>query len=227
MSQAAADRLRKARIAKGIKSARDAALQFGWSYSTYGSHENGTRGINRPAAERYAKAFRNVTVAELLGVADARTLPIGAPEVQVVASAAVGMWRDSRLDSEHNKNSQFVAVPVIRGSAMRFAVKICDQSVNRMFKEGEFAICSSLVEGDIASLEPGTMLFIERIRDDCRELSVRRLVSHANTQLKLSSYSTDSRFTEIVIYPSPKKTEEINIKGRIVGRYTPLDKESD
>ncbi len=53
------NRLRRARQAAGFASARAAALAFGWSVSTYASHENGqTETPPIEALERYAKAFR-------------------------------------------------------------------------------------------------------------------------------------------------------------------------
>jgi SOS-response transcriptional repressor LexA len=52
------DRLQKARQEAGYENAVDAARAFGWGQSTYISHENGTRGLKPPVAERYAKAFR-------------------------------------------------------------------------------------------------------------------------------------------------------------------------
>lgn len=52
----AAKRLEQAR-GKRFKTARDACNFFGWNYTSYAQHENGTRGIGRAAA-KYAKAFR-------------------------------------------------------------------------------------------------------------------------------------------------------------------------
>lgn len=52
----AAKRLEKARVARGFKTSKEAAIYFGWKYDTYAQHENGTRGIVR-AADKYAKAF--------------------------------------------------------------------------------------------------------------------------------------------------------------------------
>lgn len=52
------DRLRKAREAAGFASAAAAARAFGWTVSTYQSHENGNRDLRPAIAERYAKAFR-------------------------------------------------------------------------------------------------------------------------------------------------------------------------
>jgi len=52
------DRLRKARKDAGFQSAAQAAEAYGWTGSTYASHENGTRGLRPAAAARYAKAFK-------------------------------------------------------------------------------------------------------------------------------------------------------------------------
>lgn len=47
-----------AREHAGYKSARQAALNMGWAYPTYASHENGLRDFPQKVAERYAHAFR-------------------------------------------------------------------------------------------------------------------------------------------------------------------------
>lgn len=52
------DRLRAARIAARISSARAAALAFGWGVSTYTAHENGQNNYNAAQAEIYAAAFK-------------------------------------------------------------------------------------------------------------------------------------------------------------------------
>lgn len=52
-----AARLRQARIAAGFTLAVDASRAFGWGTSTYGSHENGNRGISRDRILVYANAF--------------------------------------------------------------------------------------------------------------------------------------------------------------------------
>jgi hypothetical protein len=55
---ARAARLRQARISAGFALAVDASRAFGWSPTTYWSHENGTRGISRDRILAYARAFR-------------------------------------------------------------------------------------------------------------------------------------------------------------------------
>lgn len=49
--------MRQARELRGFKSAKDAAIRFGFNYNTYSQHERGVAGITR-AAKDYARAFR-------------------------------------------------------------------------------------------------------------------------------------------------------------------------
>ena len=51
-------RLRQARLNAGFKSARSAAVRFGWRPSTYTAHENGQNDYDGDAAVVYARAFR-------------------------------------------------------------------------------------------------------------------------------------------------------------------------
>lgn len=53
-----AERLKAARIKAGFRSATAAAQAFGWTESTYLGHENGSRGLQIDAAQRYGRAFR-------------------------------------------------------------------------------------------------------------------------------------------------------------------------
>lgn len=52
------ERLQLAREKAGYPDASDAARAFDWKIPTYISHENGTRGLRKDTAERYAKALR-------------------------------------------------------------------------------------------------------------------------------------------------------------------------
>ena len=50
-------RLKEARTKAGFKSARSAALRYGWNPSTYASHENGQTPVPVGAAEEYGPKF--------------------------------------------------------------------------------------------------------------------------------------------------------------------------
>lgn len=52
------ERLKLARINAGFHSARSACEALGWTYPSYGHHENGTRGFNFGHAEKYGRAFK-------------------------------------------------------------------------------------------------------------------------------------------------------------------------
>lgn len=61
------ERLRSAREKSGFKSARAAALRYGWTVSTYASHENGQTPVPQKAAETYAPKFRTTAAWILTG----------------------------------------------------------------------------------------------------------------------------------------------------------------
>lgn len=66
------NRLRKARLDAGFKSARGAAILHHWTPSTYASHENGQTPVPTESAKAYAKAFK-VDPAWLLALEGATT----------------------------------------------------------------------------------------------------------------------------------------------------------
>ena len=51
------DRLRWARQKAGFPSARQAAIKFGWTGSTYAAHENGQNEFDERTAKLYGKVF--------------------------------------------------------------------------------------------------------------------------------------------------------------------------
>ena len=51
------NRLKGAREDAGYRSAQDAVEAFGWTYSTYVAHENGSRGVTAKKVAEYARRF--------------------------------------------------------------------------------------------------------------------------------------------------------------------------
>lgn len=52
------DRLRESREAAGFKSARGAAIKYGWVVSTYSAHENGQNQYGEAEAKDYGRRFK-------------------------------------------------------------------------------------------------------------------------------------------------------------------------
>lgn len=226
MSETPAERLRRARLARGYATAADAARAFGWPTSTYTSHENSTRGLRRDAARRYSQAF-GIPLHELLEIPRG---PDPVDSVPVVAKSAVGVWRDIRLDvGQNTARALDVVIPSSDSgeSPVRVAVEVCDQSVNRALDLGDFAICRPLKELELERIPLNALVWVERRRGGLVEQSIRRLAERRGAQLVLSSHSKDSRLSDTITFPSQNKDETVTIKGRVVGRYAPLIVDED
>lgn len=218
-----AERLRRARIAKGYATAADAARAFGWPEVTYQAHGNGTRGIRPDVADKYARAL-GTTAAELLGIRGQVVDHID--EVGVVAHAQVGVWRDKLLDGKQPASRHLgIAVPrVASGCAVvKFAVEIRDRSVDRLLPEGTFAICLPVTGIDDTKLTIGALVFVERERGGLIEYTVRRVSAKTADHVCVSCYSTDPRFSDVLHVPARREGELITIRWRVGANYAPLN----
>lgn len=88
------NRLRRARESAGFESASAAAKRFGWTVSTYSSHENGQTPVPVKAAEKYAKAIRVSSAWILTGEAAPAKRMV--PVVGYVAAGAVAHFFDDQ-----------------------------------------------------------------------------------------------------------------------------------
>lgn len=118
-----AKRLEQARKARGFKTAKEAALYFGWNYETYAQHENGNRGLGR-AVERYAAAFRTTAAWILFNEGDGpeNTVPlvgkIGAGQVV----QAISPDPDATVEAPADRKPETVAA-IISGDSMLPALR--------------------------------------------------------------------------------------------------------
>ncbi len=218
MMETPAQKLRKARIAKGFPHAADAARAYGWPASTYTSHENGTRGIQVEAARRYARAF-GLDSGELLGLESGRPSILKTTEdLTIMGSTAIGIWKDTKIEEEPPRE-KLRGVPRT-APGRRQAVQVIDESVNRSIAPGEYAIYEEI------SVDPehadGALLYIERSRDGLVERSIRRAFRLDPGRLKLIAHSTRPQFADPIEYPSSHGNEDITILGRVVGKYAAI-----
>ena len=223
MVDSPADLLRKARAARGFRSATAAAKRYGWKVPTYISHENGTRGIRgipKEAAQKYAAAFGNVSEHALMGTATGDDKGQGiATNVIVVGEAAMGIWRDLGLAEQPGEKHRMLSVP---GPAGRRAVRVVDDSVNLSILPGEFAVYVALnpVHPDVSD---GALVLIDRRRGGLLERSIRRVEMRSDGKMRLSTHSSVAKLAEALSYPSPKSGDEITLVGRIIGKYVEFE----
>ena len=96
----------------------------------------------------YAKAF-GVPLGELIGAAVEDATPSGVG-IRVIGEAAVGVWRDPSLSQTSDKT---ITVPDDHPIS-RFALKIVDQSINKVIGQGEYAVCEPVDVTEIEPVEP-------------------------------------------------------------------------
>lgn len=217
MSTTPSDRLRKARQDRGFTTAADAARAFGWSEVTYTSHENGTRGIRKDAAQRYAKAF-GVSAGYILGLqttSDRITISDGIP---IIRDAALGIWRD-KMYSETTSGGH-VSAPSGQTVSSDYGVRIADASVDKKFPKGAIAICRPVSPDEAAALPDGAFVVVEQDRGGLIETTVRRL--HVlGEKFRLSTHSTDPRLTDNITVKR-QDVSDVVIAAKVVGIYIPV-----
>lgn len=213
-----AERLRTKRIEKRFKTAKAFAEAVGQAVGTYVHHENGTREFSRADATRYARKL-GVSAAFLMGmVGDDET---ETPEVSIMGEAALSTWYDRTLDLERKENKNSLQVPNPSGAAVRYAIRVKDESVNKVIGDGEYAICIPIDDNDI---EHGMLVDVQHIRGDLVQRTIRRVLAKPKGDgFLLRTFSDIPKFESTISYPSEKKDESVRILGRAIGRYSEID----
>ncbi len=213
-----ADRLRKARIARGFRSPTEAARHFGWSEVTYRAHESGTRGLRIETAKRYAKAFR-IPLGELLGTGASGS--VATENVPVVGSAAWGVWLDMAIAETQTQDE--VPLPLLQDEdAPKRAIRIADESVDKMIPKGYFAIYREIAPERIADLPIGRLVVVKRRHGGLVERTIRMVAKHTNDSVVLVPNSNDKRYAGSLSISYEKMTDAATIVGEVVGIYGEL-----
>lgn len=124
------DRLQKARQDAGFENAVDAARAYGWTESTYISHENGTRGLKPKKAEQYARAFK-VTPEWLLYNRSRKAAPADPATKTVPLVGYVGAGAEAYFFGDQGEHDD---VPAPEGATEEtVAVEIRGESLGALF----------------------------------------------------------------------------------------------
>ena len=207
-------KLRSAREEKGFASAAEAARHFGWPIPTYCAHENGTRGIRRDAAIKYAKAY-GIQAAALLGLSTGSQPRHDVALTPIVARCEWGVWRDMRIDSA----AALGVVPDPYAGQGRFGVAVADDSVSRRIAPGSIAICDPF---DLSGLTVSSLVVIQQTQGDYLvETTIRRVSEIKGSMVTLTPDSKSGIYAEILTVDADQPNVH-SIKGIVVGVYTPL-----
>lgn len=220
----AAKRLEQARIARGFKTARDAADYFGWKYVSYTQHESGERGLSR-AASQYAKAFRvsagwlltgegkspDGEVNEVLPLTNAQ---IGS--VAVTGKVAANTWIS--VDEMDFSYDDIEYVPSVSGYpvSMQFAVKVDGNCLNKKADHGDILVCLNIIKAAVEA-EPEDLVIVERSRYDGQmiERTAKRIRQTANGY-ELWPESNDPAHQTPIKLDCAQDGETIQIIGKVL-----------
>lgn len=170
------ERLKQARSRAGYASARSAALAFGWTPSTYASHENGQTGTPPlEAIERYARAFKVTPDWLLLGdKAKASPEPIAVKPAPIRGIVQAGVWREY----EEMDFAELDPVPFVPGRwehLEQVAYRVAGNSATKLrIFDGDYVVC---VPYWLARSKPVSddIVVVERRRGPTIERTVKRL----------------------------------------------------
>lgn len=216
--------LKELRIKKGFATAADAARAYGWAPTTYQAHENGSRGIKRDAAARYAKAFGS-TAAYILGLNEDSVGPEALQPVSqvinvpVVARASAGTFRfDEGLEDGE------ILVPAVPHKGVpaeaQYSVIVDGPSVNLRIPDGAFAICA-FYDKYPGGPQHGQLVHVVRERAGLHEHTIKEL-RYTREGIILMPCSSDPRYQEQVVLATGEDNELVRIQGVVIGSYQPL-----
>lgn len=217
------ERLKAARE-KMFETAAEAAQALGVNYQTYAAHENGSRGLRRDAAMRYAKYF-NISLEYLLTGRKsspsrtehtARSAPIvDGDGMPVKGFVRAGIWQEA-----YAPESELSTLPISADARfprhLQFALEIQGDSIDNRAKPGEYAVC---VEWH-GPVQPEDVVIVERRRAGLFEATIKVAKPSPKGTIHLAPDSSNPVHKPIVIKEADMKDgEEIAVVGKVLGYY--------
>lgn len=221
MTEEIHNRLMKARVDAGFRTAIDASRRFGWNEFTYRAHESGLRGVKQKTIKEYAKAYK-VSEAWLATGNSVEMESVQIPItnfIPVKGLVAAGLWQDVGFTQEYTEE----AIPMMPGlkhpPAFYYALKVQGTSMNRLFVEGEILVCLDIQSSGVEIFD-GDIAIVERLREQegLREVTAKR-VRRKNGRIELWPESTDPKYQDPIIFTGESENTEIRIIARVEGGY--------
>lgn len=210
----------KALREKRFATAQDAAEAMGISYSTYAGHENGSRGISRSAAIRYARFFQVsldfiVTGADTQG-GDRGVVILNGDRMPVQGYVLAGAFQETYTPD----GPAFIDISGdVRYKGQRqFALLVKGPSINREARDGEYAICVAF-DGKPANDD---LVVVERRRAGLFEATIKKVrVTPSGIELWPDSDHPDHQAPIRYTDGLNPETDEVVIVAKVTGFYRP------
>ena len=173
-------RLRQARLNAGFKSARSAAIRFGWRPSTYTAHENGQNDYDGDIAVVYARAFRVEPEQLYLGGKTRRDSYTFVVPIVGYIGLNGGLVIEGAIDEYASLQFQ-----VLEG---RSAFRVVDDTFWPAFNDKQLVICEEIKPAEIITYPPQEVIC--RLAND--GIYVGTLLVSASKEFELLRYRAKS-----------------------------------
>lgn len=214
-----ADRLKKARIDAGYANAREAAEALGVNYTTYGQHENGTRGFPSKLAERYARKFKVSLDWLVTGSGSSLTMsakkPVKIGMVPVKGRVKAGDWQD--IDGwGAGVMTDWVPASGEYPLEWQYAYTVDGESLNLTARHGDRLICLDLASSG-ADFDDGDLVIVERSRfgGQMVERTAKRVHRTLNG-FELWPESSDPEHQQAIPYVSDGETDRTDVVAKVL-----------
>lgn len=140
------------------------------------------------------------------------------PTVEVVGTAAAGLWKDVSIIAEDYGHE---IIPVVESPRYagyeQYALLVEGNSINRVIQDGEYAICVGW--GDLG-IEPtnGQLVHVERSRGGLHEVTIKKVMV-TGAGVELWPDSSDPRFQTPVDLAHDDDDTEVRIRGLVIGKF--------
>jgi SOS-response transcriptional repressor LexA len=211
------ERLKKARIDAGYRTAADAARALTVSYSTYASHENGTRDYGADEASTYSRKYK-VSVEWLLTGRVANVLsPVSSPlaTINVIGTIRAGFWQD--VDAGDSGVYAVVPAAPDAPSEWQYAFTVEGTSLNKIALPGDILICLDAIKAHY-DLKDGDLVVVERSRyaGQMVERTAKRARRAAGGVYELWPESTDPAFQSPMVLKDDHNGDEVRIVAKVL-----------
>lgn len=213
------ERLKAAREKAGYDTGADAARAMGIAPATYAQHENGTRGLRRDSASKYARFFHCAPEWLLYGRGDADPQPVIRRVdrmVPVIGAIQAGAWVEVGEDPDMEEVQH---VPVYMAGfegASLFALRVRGNSMDQYYSDGTMVIVCPAAE---IGVREGDHVVVRRNRANLCETTLKEVVKQRGGIWLHPRSSDPDHQRPIQLKNAPDADDGMEIIGVVVSSY--------
>lgn len=222
---------------KNIKKAQIAYIKFimdktGLSLSALakkcGIHESTlTRPFNKKNYKHNYSATTMGKIENLTGIKQSMTNDIISQGVsvellRVAGVAAAGTWLEAAvMDDDTLAPLPIPPLPKYAGYS-QYGILISGTSLNKKAHDGSYAICVSYDELELSVPPEHKFVHIQRTRAGIIETTIKKII-YRDGKVEFCPHSNDPKHTQCLTLSSPEDDILVEIKGLVIGWFTPED----